>query len=96
MRRKVCIPHSIPIILAFSPLLQAILAGPITSEPVWPLIPLTDSFYTSIGLESESIMGIRYGLPALLSDVPGAVGGLIGVFQTANAYMRIPAMAGRA
>ena len=31
-------------------------------------------------------MGIRYGLPALLSDIPGGIGGLIGVFQTASAY----------
>jgi hypothetical protein len=31
-------------------------------------------------------MGVRYGLPALLSDIPGGIGGAIGVFQTFSAY----------
>jgi hypothetical protein len=49
---------------------------------------MTDSFFTAAGvdLESLSFMGIRYGAPALLSDVPGGIGGTIGVFQTYNAY----------
>jgi len=47
---------------------------------------LTDQFYTTAGLRSGSLFGIRYGLPALLSDIPGGVGGVIGVYQTASAY----------
>jgi hypothetical protein len=47
---------------------------------------LTDSFYTAAGVSSSSRLGIRYGLPALLSDIPGGVAGGIGVIQTYNAY----------
>lgn len=47
---------------------------------------LTDSFYSAVGIESGSFMGVRYGLPALLSDIPGGIGGAIGVFQTFSAY----------
>jgi len=47
---------------------------------------MNDSFYTAAGVRSGSFWGIRYGLPALLTDIPGAIGSGIGVFQTASAY----------
>lgn len=47
---------------------------------------LTDSFYAAAGVNSASRFGIRYGLPALLSDIPGGVAGTIGVFQAYGAY----------
>jgi phage tail tape-measure protein len=47
---------------------------------------LTDSFYTAAGIRSASFFGVKYGLAAVLSDIPGGVAGLIGVFQTGSAY----------
>jgi hypothetical protein len=47
---------------------------------------LTDSFYTTVGISSRSVLGIQVGLPKLLIDIPGGVGAAIGVFQTLNAY----------
>jgi RHS repeat-associated protein len=47
---------------------------------------INDSFYTVAGVRSGSFLGIRYGLPALITDIPGAIGSGIGVFQTASAY----------
>ncbi len=39
-----------------------------------------------LGIESEALFGVKYGLPSLVSDIPGGLGSAIGLAQTVNAY----------
>jgi RHS repeat-associated protein len=46
----------------------------------------TASLFEWAGIKSASFFGVQYGLPAVLSDLPGGTFSLIGAFQTGNAY----------
>lgn len=46
----------------------------------------TSQMLESNGVKTVSSFGIRYGLPDLLADLPGAVGGAIGLGETYVAY----------
>jgi CHC2 zinc finger len=47
---------------------------------------LQNDYQPVAGIKSASFFGVQYGLPAVLSDLPGGTFSLIGAFQTGNAY----------
>jgi hypothetical protein len=47
---------------------------------------LTDVGLERLGIESSAIYGVKYGLPSLVSDLPGGIASTIGLVQTFNAY----------
>jgi hypothetical protein len=47
---------------------------------------MTDLLLKSAGAESAAQYGVKYGLPALLSDLPNGIGGVFSLIDTAKAY----------